>query len=631
MIASAETRAGTARGVSAAAPPGVQTTASLRTAPDARSFLYQWLLLLIARSPGLTGALVLTLDSGGALVPAAMWPDAIGDISELAGPTQRCVDEGQDVVHPLPDGPRGSARQVLASPVFSDDKLVAAIVLVVQRASAEAISRILADLQWGAGWIDALQRQRLSQAQISGLARSQQALDMLAVLAAHDKVDDACAAMAAELARISACERVAIGLVTGKRLRLTALSQAAWFERRSAMAVQFETAMSEAVEQRAVLSWPSSTGADPGLIVNAHHALATALASEAAVLTVPIVAGTRAVGAVTWQLPPDRLTADFISQAEALAVVLAPLLARLADQSRWWAGKGPAALQRGWAGLRDPRRPGFAVASVAALLVLAAISLIPTTYRVPARAALEGQVQRVIAAPFEGFIVEAPARAGQTVTRGTLLARLDDRDLKLEQQRLNAELSQAEKKRDDALSRHDRAELAVLSAQVAETDARLGQVEERLLRTRIEAPFDGVLVSGDLSQQIGAPIEQGKTLFELAPLTGFRVALKVDERDVRAVAPGQGGHLVLSGMAGEPLAFTVRHVSVAGVEDGQNMFRVEADIAPAANSTTTKDQRLRPGMEGVGKIDATEQHPLLWIWTHRFVDWLRITTWRYLP
>ena len=621
--------------ISSAVHANIQTTASLRTAPDARGFLSQWLLLLIARSPGVSTALVLTLDSSGALVPAAMWPDAIGDMSELAGPTQRCVDEGHDVVQPLPDGPRGTGRQVLASPVFSDDKLVAAIVLVLQRVQPAEISRVLADLQWGAGWIDALQRQRLSQSQITGLARSQQALDMLAVLAAHDKVEDACAAMAAELARISGCERVAIGLVTGKRLRLTALSQAAWFERRSAMAVQFETAMSEAVEQRAALSWPSSTGADPGLIVNAHHALtgalATALASEAAVLTVPIVAGARAVGAVTWQLPPARLTADFIAQAEALAVVLAPLLARLADQSRWWAGKAPAALYSGWAALRDPRRPGFAVATVAGLLVLAAISLIPTTYRVPARAALEGQVQRVIAAPFEGFIVAAPARAGQTVTRGTLLAQLDDRDLKLEQQRLNAELSQAEKKRDDALSRHDRAELAVLSAQVAETDARLNQVEERLLRTRIEAPFDGVLVSGDLSQQIGAPIEQGKTLFELAPLTGFRVALKVDERDVRAVAPGQTGSLVLSGMAGEPLAFTVRHVSVAGVEDGQNMFRVEADIAPAAAVTKTSDQRLRPGMEGVGKIDATERHPLLWIWTHRFVDWLRVTAWRYLP
>ena len=80
------------------------------------------------------------------------------------------------------------------------------------------------------------------------------------------------------------------------------------------------------------------------------------------------------------------------------------------------------------------------------------------------------------------------------------------------------------------------------SAQLAETQARLDQVEERLARTRIEAPFAGVLVSGDLSQAIGGPVEQGKTLFELAPLDGYRVVLKVDERDIRALAPGQPRH-----------------------------------------------------------------------------------------
>ena len=32
------------------------------------------------------------------------------------------------------------------------------------------------------------------------------------------------------------------------------------------------------------------------------------------------------------------------------------------------------------------------------------------------------------------------------------------------------------------------------------------------------APIPGVIVSGDLSQAIGAPVERGQVLFELAPL-----------------------------------------------------------------------------------------------------------------
>ena len=44
----------------------------------------------------------------------------------------------------------------------------------------------------------------------------------------------------------------------------------------------------------------------------------------------------------------------------------------------------------------------------------------------------------------------------------------------------------------------------------------------------------------------------------------------------------------------------------------------------------TASPRLRPGMEGVGKIDV-EPRRLVWIWTHRLVDWARLFIWSYLP
>ena len=121
----------------------------------------------------------------------------------------------------------------------------------------------------------------------------------------------------------------------------------------------------------------------------------------------------------------------------------------------------------------------------------------------------------------------------------------------------------------------------------------------------------------------GGPVEQGKALFELAPMSGYRVVLKVDERDVRRVSAGQSGELVLSGTSGEKQAFTVRNVATAGVEDGLNVFRVEAEL-------DATDAKLRPGMEGVGKLKVGEE-TLLWIWTHRLVDWVRMAIWRYLP
>jgi hypothetical protein len=41
-------------------------------------------------------------------------------------------------------------------------------------------------------------------------------------------------------------------------------------------------------------------------------------------------------------------------------------------------------------------------------------------------------------------------------------------------------------------------------------------------------------------------------------------------------------------------------------------------------------ERLRPGMEGVGKIEIG-QRKLAWIWSHEVINWLRLKTWNWLP
>jgi hypothetical protein len=41
-------------------------------------------------------------------------------------------------------------------------------------------------------------------------------------------------------------------------------------------------------------------------------------------------------------------------------------------------------------------------------------------------------------------------------------------------------------------------------------------------------------------------------------------------------------------------------------------------------------ENLRPGMEGVGKIQV-ERRKLLWIWTHKLVHWVRMWVWSWWP
>jgi len=144
-------------------------------------------------------------------------------------------------------------------------------------------------------------------------------------------------------------------------------------------------------------------------------------------------------------------------------------------------------------------------------------------------------------------------------------------------------------------------------------------LDENLTRLQLVAPFDGIVVSGDLSQLLGSPAEKGELLFEVAPLDGYRTILEVDERDIAYVKAGQSVELGLSALPREALSLTVeRVIPVATAEDGRNFFRVEASLKRPAKS-------LRPGMEGVAKIQV-DRRRLLWIATRRLVDWFRTSS-----
>jgi multidrug resistance efflux pump len=236
-------------------------------------------------------------------------------------------------------------------------------------------------------------------------------------------------------------------------------------------------------------------------------------------------------------------------------------------------------------------------------------------------------------APFDGYISDARVRAGDTVMSGDVLARMDDRDLLLEATKARADVELGERRLREAMARGDAVAVRIAQAEAEQARAALGLVSARLARVSVVAPFDGRVVKGDLSQQLGAPVEQGRVLFEVAPLDAWRVVLKVDERDIVHMREGQEGELLLIGLPGERFTLRVSKVSpVALAEDGRNSFRVEAQVQPASPVPTSGGPqsagtgRIQPGMEGAGKL-LVGSHSLLWIAFHRLFDWGRYTAW----
>ncbi|MFT4630581.1 MAG: RND family efflux transporter MFP subunit, partial [Dinoroseobacter sp.] len=209
------------------------------------------------------------------------------------------------------------------------------------------------------------------------------------------------------------------------------------------------------------------------------------------------------------------------------------------------------------------------------------------------------------------------------VTKGDVIASLDDTDLRLDLVELSSSRAQAQSQYDAALAEYNRAEAKTFRAKVDQANARIGLVSEKLKRTKLIAPLDGVIVNGDLSQSLGGAVSRGEALFEIASLFKYRVALKVDERDISYIQQGQNVELLLSSLPDQTFALDVDSITpMTTAGDGRNFFRVEAEL-------DDPNGILRPGMEGVAKI-AVDDRRYIWIWTREMVDWWRLAIWRWV-
>jgi RND family efflux transporter MFP subunit len=380
--------------------------------------------------------------------------------------------------------------------------------------------------------------------------------------------------------------------------------------------------MDEACDQDAMLVYPPPNGWALRVLRD-HEALARR-DELAVVCSVPLGAEGSVEGAVTFEWRRTAPDAATFRMCEDVVSLLGPMLLLRRDADASLVERIRRVLQRRVAELLGPGHAALKLAIGTFVAVTLLLAIVPGDFRVTADATLEGRVQRAIVAGIEGFVAQVDVRPGDLVEQGQLLARLDDRDLLVERRKWQAQREQLRSEHREALADHDRAKVGILAARAGQAQAQLDLVEAQLARTRLIAPFDGVVVRGDLSQSLGAPVEKGDVLFEIAPLDGYRIVLEVDERDIGHVEPGQRGELALSALPGEPRPLRVERVTpVSSAEGSHNVFRVEAALEQGGDG-------LRPGMAGVAKVRVGRRR-LLWIWGHELLDWLRLLLWSWWP
>lgn len=259
------------------------------------------------------------------------------------------------------------------------------------------------------------------------------------------------------------------------------------------------------------------------------------------------------------------------------------------------------------------------IALVLTALILA-LTLIPVDDIVTAPLYIEGDKRYTVTAPQQSYINEVLVRPGDSVKQGQIIAKLEDKDLKLEATEIKSQLEQSEGQFRQAMADMDAASSGLAVNQKQQSQSKLDLIERKMARTVIKAPINGVIVSGDWQQKIGTPVEEGAELFQVADVASYRVILHVPDKDMDRLQIGETGKMKLTSLPDQTFDFIIQRLTaVAEVKDGENGFTVEAKLA-------TTPPQINPGMQGVGKIMVGKTN-LITLWTRSLIDWARLKLW----
>lgn len=584
---------------------------AFREAATGQAAMAAWLAIQCRALPGASAA-VLTLGPPGTgpYAPVAEWPVPGSMTPQLAQALDEAVARRQPML----------AGGVIAHPVEVSGVLFGAVAVTLPTSFPP--TEALRQLRWGQGWLEALLLRDQGAGDAALRDRTTAALDAVGTLLVHRRFDRAARALVADLARRMDCELVAYGRLRRSSARVRALSGAASFGKRMTLVKNLEHAMDEAADQRDLVLWPPGQGWE--YRVSRLHEDLVRDGRYGAALTIPLQSDGKVTGALTLLRAEGRTFADDeVAMADTVAALAGPLLERMWRADRPFPVAMAVAAVDFLGRLFGPRHLFLKLGTVAVAALLWAGMTFTAPFSIPAPARVEGAIQRSVVAPFDGYLASQSVRAGDRVTAGEMLAKLDDRDLTLEEMRWTTTISQRETEYSRALAERNRAEASIIQSQLEQARAQLALIRAQLERTRIVAPFDGLVVSGDLSQSVGTALRRGEELFRVAPLDDWRVVLRVDEADVGEIEAGQTGRLRLSSRPETPLDFAVTQITpVASAEGGRNAFRVEARLTEAPDW-------LRPAMEGVARVEIDERL-IADIWTRRLRNRLALFLWGWM-
>lgn len=255
--------------------------------------------------------------------------------------------------------------------------------------------------------------------------------------------------------------------------------------------------------------------------------------------------------------------------------------------------KAPPAGQR-------PAGPGRSAGPVG--VEVARASRMALADEVQAVGTLRANESVVVRPEIAGRIVAIGFADGARVPRGALLVSLDDSVLAAQAEQARAELGLARTsfERTQDLARRNFVSGSALdqaAATLKVQQARLELAEAQLAKTRLRAPFAGVLGLRNVS--VGEYVKDGQELVTLEDVSSMKVDLRLPERFLGQLRPGQSIGVEVDAFPGRSFVATLNALDAQVDADGRSLL--------ARGRLANPDGALRSGMFAKARIVLREK------------------------
>ncbi len=416
------------------------------------------------------------------------------------------------------------------------------------------------------------------------------------------------------------CERVAIGFISGKYLKLDAINYSDKLSASAKLKNDIESAMEEAIDQDLEIFYPPLNNNQLEYISRDAKKLSVSNGNTA-VYIFPIRKENKVIAAVSLERESETPFSYEETTSIRLALDLASkYLIELHNNEKFLGKRVHRFSKKMTKGIFSGEYTFFKIAVIAVIAILAGLIFIEGDRTSLSPFVISSHKSRVISAPFDSFLKRVNIKTGDFAESATILGELDATELKLKKLSLIADKASIEKKISLNLRDRKNAEALTYKFDKEKIQKDIELYEYYINNAVLKAPISGNIVSQDISKQIGIPVKQGNVLFEIADLNSLFAEVFVSESEIIDVKVGKKGVLTVASYPGTYIGFEVKKiVSIAEVKGGINSFKVEVEFK-------NKFDWMRPGMEGIAKINLAKES-YGWMIVRSFVNWVRMKLW----